>query len=298
MRFNIIGSGYIAQELTSFISSCRHSVNLFTHRRPLISCDYINTVPFPKSFKAWKSLLEYECDITIFLHTVPSSVFQSASQSVQSPEISEYLSNTKQYFDSLGNLNLSAGLIYASSCSVPTSLGYAPGQVDPSLFVNGYSLFKYLIELQILGSPISSAAQILRISNPYGCSLIEYLPSSILNNIIKASFSHTVYQSTLPLDATRDFLHISDLIKAIYSSAERWSSGIYSLGYGRSFSLSEIFVHLSSTGLHVPEYRFISSSRPQIISSEVSVSDFKQKFCWEPSVTVEEGIRQTFASLE
>lgn len=297
MRVNIIGSGYIAQELSQYLAFSGHTVNLFSHRRLFAPNPNINFIPFPKSFETWESVLNHVCDFCFFLHSVPSSVFRSTPQTLMVPAVSHYLSCTQAFFDELTLRQAHVKLIYASSCSVPSSITMCPDLLEPSLLPSGYGLFKHLLELQLVTSSAQRASLILRISNPYGSSYVDYLPSSILNNMIRASWSSAPFEVSLPLEATRDFIHIDDLVKGLYASMLQWSPGIYSLGFGRSFSLSYLLSQFPFVGLPTPEYRFIQSDRPQLISSEVSVGAFTRLFSWQPSITLHRGILKTFQTM-
>ena len=97
---------------------------------------------------------------------------------------------------------------------------------------------------------------------------------------------------------TRDFTHVSDIVRGLELAAEHELTGIYNLGTGQAYSFNELVELLNEElGTDIePEY----VENP--ISEDVYVHDtcadtsaFEAKTGWKPRIDFEEGLRQVCA---
>jgi len=94
---------------------------------------------------------------------------------------------------------------------------------------------------------------------------------------------------------TRDFTHISDIVRGLELAAEHELSGIYNLGTGDSYDFNEVVEQLNEIlGKDVqPEY--IEYPIPDSVYVHDTCADYskmQEKTGWQPQITFEQGLKQ------
>lgn len=97
-----------------------------------------------------------------------------------------------------------------------------------------------------------------------------------------------------------DYLYFEDAAKGIISLANLRSDGIFNLGSGNAISLrtivNEILTQLNSKIM--PEFGALNYRDDQIFYLEANITKIIEETGWEPSVKLEEGIRQTILKFK
>ncbi|MEK6825662.1 MAG: SDR family NAD(P)-dependent oxidoreductase [Nanoarchaeota archaeon] len=93
----------------------------------------------------------------------------------------------------------------------------------------------------------------------------------------------------------RDLLYVSDLVNGVVLALEKQQGqfGLYNLGYGKSLPIRELvkkIVDASSSNLNI-EYDTSKPTIKTILSLDCTKA--KQELGWQPSISLEEGIRKT-----
>ncbi|MDY6818017.1 MAG: GDP-mannose 4,6-dehydratase [Halobacteriales archaeon] len=97
---------------------------------------------------------------------------------------------------------------------------------------------------------------------------------------------------------TRDFTHVSDIVRGIELAADHRLSGIYNLGTGESYSANEVVELLNEElGTDIePEY--VENPIPEdmfVYHTCADASKIKAETGWEPRITFETGIERVCA---
>lgn len=94
---------------------------------------------------------------------------------------------------------------------------------------------------------------------------------------------------------TRDFTHVSDIVRGLELAAENELDGIYNLGTGESYSTNEMVERLNAElGTDVePEY--VENPIPEKVYVHDTMADntkMKDATGWEPQISFEEGLEE------
>ncbi len=183
----------------------------------------------------------------------------------------------------------SAGCLYSGNVDLFN-------ESDAALGTNRYGKLKKSMEDLLISSRISST--VVRISNVYGPGQRTGRGQGVIGEwiwAIKNDQPITIYGDGL---ATRDYIYIDDVVRAIDNIIKRPIGGIYNLGFGKSHTLIEIldtmqeFVQLDLKPIFLPRR---STDRK---SFRLDIHKIQDTFAWEPSYNLKEGLQQTFAEWE
>lgn len=159
-----------------------------------------------------------------------------------------------------------------------------------------YALTKYLGEqlVEHWGKVYGISTISLRLFNVYGSR-------SRTNGAYGAMFGTFLAQIannkpiTIVGDGTqsRDFIHVSDVVRAMLMAADSSYTGIYNVGTGKPVSVNRIVEILGAKDVvHIPK----RPGEPQIGCADIG--KIKRDLGWEPKVSIEEGVSELLTHLE
>ena len=91
---------------------------------------------------------------------------------------------------------------------------------------------------------------------------------------------------------TRDFLHVSDLVRAIFLASTRLKSGtIINLGDGKEVSINKIANLISNKKVHIPK----RPGEPDRSLANINLA--KRKLNWKPKITIENGVKNLLENI-
>ncbi|PSQ08092.1 nucleoside-diphosphate sugar epimerase [Halobacteriales archaeon QS_6_71_20] len=95
---------------------------------------------------------------------------------------------------------------------------------------------------------------------------------------------------------TRDFTHVSDVVRGLILAADHELSGVYNLGTGESYSFNEMVDTINETlGTVVePEYEPVPIDN-YVYHTKADASKFRSATGWEPEVEFADGVREVCA---
>jgi nucleoside-diphosphate-sugar epimerase len=136
---------------------------------------------------------------------------------------------------------------------------------------------------------------ILRPFNIYGIGQPKAL---IMQNILdQIKSGKVVLKDPRP---KRDYLHVTDLVKAIEKSIHKITAdkiSIYNIGFGKSYALDEMLGLFKN---HYPnfEYSFSNEFRPnEVMDTVCNINKAKMELDWEPTVSLSDGIKNLLQSI-
>ncbi len=182
------------------------------------------------------------------------------------------------------------GAVYGELRDLPAPEDHPLAPISP------YGVSKLSVEHYLEAFRISYGLSytILRYPNVYGPRQDPHGEAGVV-----AIFSTQMLSGIQPTifgdgSKTRDYVHVQDIVRANLLALERGGDGrIYNLGAGREVSDREIFdaVRQALRGEVEPLY---ASKRPgEIERMCLDSSRAKTELGWEPTIPLEEGIRQT-----
>ena len=96
-------------------------------------------------------------------------------------------------------------------------------------------------------------------------------------------------------EQTRDFTHISDIVRGTILAAEHGLDGIYNLGTGEAYSFNTIVELLNEQLGTAVEPAYVENPIPEAVYVHDTCADiekFREATGWEPEVDIHEGIRR------
>lgn len=97
---------------------------------------------------------------------------------------------------------------------------------------------------------------------------------------------------------TRDFTHVSDVVRGLELAADERLTGIYNLGTGESYSANEVVAMLNDELGTDIEPEHVENPIPEgmfVHDTKADPSKVREETGWEPRVSFEEGIRRVCA---
>jgi nucleoside-diphosphate-sugar epimerase len=190
-------------------------------------------------------------------------------------------------------------VIFASSCAV---YGDAPQQPKteqmPTQSLSPYAQQKLTAEQymtlfsQIYGLPAAS----LRFFNVYGP---RQDPSSAYSGVISIFMNRALAREAPDIYGdgrqSRDFIFVKDIVRALMMAADPAAAGrVINVGSGDSVTITELWEKITAlAGIEVPA-RYVAPREGDIRHSRSSIELARELLNFEPSVRLDEGLKQTF----
>lgn len=133
---------------------------------------------------------------------------------------------------------------------------------------------------------------VLRFSNLYGKGQPHGRGQGVIAEWAYAHFLGMPIKLYGDIEASRDYLHIRDAVRAVECLIEQPSPGIYNVGSGTSTSLGEIlaiFKSFSRKPFYVDQEPGRSFDRKHY---RLSIDKFQTRTAWAPTVSLSEGISE------
>jgi UDP-glucose 4-epimerase len=185
------------------------------------------------------------------------------------------------------------GAIYGDQAPVPAS---EEAPCNPS---SPYAISKLSVEhyLKFYKKVHNLNCVTLRYSNVFGPRQDPYGESGVI-----AIFCNRLIENTAPLifgdgKQTRDFVSVFDVVSANLLALDSDSSGIFNVGTGIEtsiLSLTETLVRLSGKKL---EIQFGPPRQGEPRRSAIKYDKFKKHFGWEPNISFDEVLLETYKSF-
>ncbi len=205
----------------------------------------------------------------------------------------------------LGSLNLITNcvrfnvkrVVYASTGgAIYGNPQYLPADENhPINPISQYGVSKHTVEHYLhLYSIIHGLEYVaLRYSNVYGPRQNPYGEAGVV--AIFAIQMLTGKQPTIfgPGDKTRDYAHVSDIVKANIVALEKGKNAIYNIGTGVETSDQEIFDTLASVLGYKGKPVYAPVRKGEVYRISLKCSKARKELGWSPKLSLKEGITQT-----
>lgn len=181
---------------------------------------------------------------------------------------------------------LSSAALYGNSNHLPIDESTAVMPVSP------YGYHKHLCEILIeeYSKLYGIQSAILRIFSAYG----ERLQRQVIHDLCQKIFDPAI--DPIELHGTgqesRDFIHASDVARAIDCIIQAEAIGTYNVGTGQQTSISELVRHLTELSERPKSCQFNQRTRPgDPVNVEADITKLKH-LGFTPSVTLVEGLKK------
>ena len=161
--------------------------------------------------------------------------------------------------------------------------------------LSGYGVSKRSLELYLMAyGPIWNLPfVILRYANVYGPRQDPFGEAGVVAIFARRMLKGEPVTINGTGKQSRDFVYVSDVVRANLIATENGTGGIYNIGTAKGTSVNEIFTHLKKeTG-----YKLSAKHAPAIPGEVGNIylkSDkAKRELAWAPTVVLEEGLQKT-----
>jgi len=187
-------------------------------------------------------------------------------------------------------------IIFASSAAVYGTPRYLPvDEVHPAEVLSGYAVSKLAVEhyLAVYKNLYNLDYTVLRLANVYGPGQLAGTEGGVV-----AIFTQNLLEGKVPVifgdgEQTRDFIYVKDVVTANLAALNRGTGKIINISTNRPSSVNSLYKLLQEMTERVisAEYR---PTRPGDIRNSVLANQLAiQLLAWQPSFSLQEGIRQT-----
>lgn len=243
----------------------------------------------------------------VFGREKPEIVIHQAAQMVITKSVADPLFDARENI--LGSLNVIINcaacgvkkIIYASSGgAVYGELKYLPADekhpINPG---SQYGVSKHTVEhyLYLYGIGYGLNYVVLRYSNVYGP---RQSPSGEAG--VVAIFTVQMLKGEQPTifgqgDKTRDYIYVSDVVRANLLAMECGSNTIYNIGTGIETSDRQLFDALAGILDYSGEPKYEPVRMGEIYHSCLDATRAKKELGWQPQLSLEKGLLQTVSQF-
>ena len=195
-------------------------------------------------------------------------------------------------------------VVYTSSCSVYGNPRYLPiSEEEPVNLLSPYSVSKFAGEgychafYESYGVP----AVVVRYSNVFG---LGQTPENPYCGVVAKFFQAAMDSQPLRIhgdgEQTRDYTYVDDAVSATLVAAvsPRATGQVYNIGTGRETSVNRLArVVLDIVGGHSEPEHVDVRDIDNIRRRAVNIERIRRELRWTPAVTLEDGMRRTYAWL-
>ena len=291
------GNGFIGSHLVDYLLTHGHNVRVYdiTHerfRKPLDNVDY-RIAPIESISDLYESLLS----IDIVYHLASTSVPSSSNIDTIS-DVSSNLISTLQILNLLVKLDLKRFVFFSSGGAVyGNPISKQPvSEEHPVKPISSYGIVKSTIEnyLFLYQKLYGLKPLILRPSNAYGPRQGHFLAHGVISTFLRKTKMNeklTVFGDGLTV---KDYIYISDLVEVSYKLSATNKTGIYNIGSGIGISINQIIEKIGIITMKNLIIEYIDSQIYDVNNFVLDISRIKDSFNWSPSVSLEEGIKNTW----
>ena len=133
---------------------------------------------------------------------------------------------------------------------------------------------------------------ILRVSNPYGFAVPHYKPQGIVPFLVKSAREGTPFTIWGDGTAQKDFLHYTDMLRAVEAVVKQRPQGIYNLSMGESHTIAEVIqLAEGATGTTI-QTTMVPAHAWDVHDSLLDNQKLRSALDWSPQISLAEGIRR------
>lgn len=188
--------------------------------------------------------------------------------------------------------------VYVSSISVyGDSEGVPWTEEAPTKPVTGYGISKLLGEM-VCHHYFADAAQdifvILRLAQVYGPGT---LPQNALYRLIRQAIDDHRLDLTCTSGLRRDYIHISDAVKALIVAAQMCPAGVYNVGCGYPFTMGDLVgaIVRAVPGCAAPQFMAPGNAKEYPVA--LSTERFAAATGFRPGIPIAQGVAWEVARL-
>jgi len=182
------------------------------------------------------------------------------------------------------------GAIYGVQDTFPADENHACRPESP------YAISKFSVEnyLHFYKTAYGLDAVILRYSNVYGPRQDPHGEAGVV-----AIFCQKLLKKTQPVifgdgEQTRDFVSVLDVAQANATALNTSLTGIFNVSTGKETTVNQLFRHIADLAGNEEAPRHEAPRKGELQRSVIDSGKFQKNTDWNPTVSLQEGLRGTF----
>jgi UDP-glucose 4-epimerase len=183
------------------------------------------------------------------------------------------------------------GALYGDEAPRPTAEDRIPAPLSP------YGASKWAGEAYVRTWALSSGIPhaVCRLGNVYGPRQSPHGEAGVVS-----IFTHHLYTDRAPRiyghgRPTRDYVYVADVVSALLAASGK--RGVYNVATGQETDVSTLWRELSAAAGKQIEPELLDLRPGELQHSCMDVSLAERELGWRPQVSIEEGLRLTYAAL-
>jgi UDP-glucose 4-epimerase len=181
------------------------------------------------------------------------------------------------------------GGIYGNGAPLPTPEDYTPQPLAPY----GASKLGGEAYVQTWARLYESPNVVLRLGNVYGPRQSPHGEAGVV-----AIFSDRLLAGDRPVvrgegKPTRDYVHVSDAVRAFVLAAEARTAAVFNVGTGIETSTARLLELLQTAAGTALEPNHEELKRGELDRSALDASRIERELGWRPAIALEDGLRET-----
>jgi UDP-glucose 4-epimerase len=293
------GGGFLGSALARQLIADQKTVHIITpNRPPQTASPAITHKASMDDEKFLKSILP-ECRTIVHL---ASSTNPGNSARHPSLEASLNITPTLNFLEICQNYKpfhliyiSSGGAIYGNPETIPVNENH---QLEPLSY---YGAGKIAIEafLRVLASPPDQNVTLIRPPNFYGPGQTYQQGFGVIRTMLEHLYRGTTMEIWGDGETIRDFLYIDDMVSALNVLIDMpLDNETYNIATGTGLSLNKVIRVVEKVCKKKLAVRYREKRRSDVHSIALDSSRFIRKTGWQPNMTLEKGILQTWQWIQ
>ena len=227
-------------------------------------------------------------------HAARTNVIRSLSEPTDDAEVNiigslNLLQNCRKWGVKKIIYSSSGGAIYGEPVYLPCDENHPVRPLSP------YGVSKYAVELylQTYLNNFGLNYTILRYANVYGPRQISMGEAAVVAKFSYQMISGAEVSINGSGEQERDFVYVSDIVRANILAMQQPQSQVYNLGTGKSVSVNHIFRLLKSLTGYRKEPHYVPDTKGEIFKTSLTAAKAKQELRWVPLIGFEDGLKIT-----
>jgi len=287
------GNGFIGSHVVDNLLERGHKVRVFDrssehYRAPLSQVEY-RLGHFDDTLQLAEALHGVDAVCHLISTTVPSTSNLDVVNDVESN-----LVNTLHLLEQMRKNNVhrmlylsSGGAVYGNADSTPVS------ENDPLNPISSYGVVKLAIEKYLFMYQQLYGLQpiVLRPSNPYGPRQGHAGVQGLIGTLLAKSLAGETLEIWGDGGVIRDYVYVADLAELCVKSLESDVCGVFNSGSGVGYSINDILLMLQEVINEPLQVKYSEGRSCDVKKIILDITHAMQKFDWQPSVSLHDGIR-------
>lgn len=296
MKYLLLGgSGFIGSRLAEKLSD-QHQIVVVGHQAGL---SFGNNIEYQQlDFTKCQDFTKYIQDIDVVVHMV-STIIPSDDIKNMNTEISDNVIPTITLLKNVSNLKKKLVFI-SSGGSIYGENNEKNNEDSPLNPICNYGIIKLIIEkyIEMFGRYYGLDYKIIRPSNPYNEDIQHNKKQGLVPVVIDSIIKDKEINLYGGAETVRDYIHIDDLISGIraildYNGAER----IFNIGTGKGYTTEELIKIIEEQIGKRAKINQLPARKCDVKKNILDISRIKKETNWQPTISLEEGIRRALDSL-